>query len=542
MCIIRALGLLALASSVLADVTFNVVAFPDTATNKYAVEVDDQIFPLSTSKDIFPLWTANVPGASAFSSYRYVQLDQQGSVINREEFDRFHADSSATATANEFFGRQTTFSAIPKLKQLYEDARPPAATAWDNRQVGTIHLTTDADQFEDILQHPTDKQRKPIKAAFRFINADTVYSAPKAKLSVSGNSSRRWTKVSLKVRFDEEEGDTFFGRPIIKLRAEATDSTMLREKLYVDLLNAVGVPVYQGSYVRVYVNGEAHGLFLMVEDVEEPFLKTTVHQGRIQDANELGSLYQMSIKEAPMEYQGPSDKDYHPRMYMIKRQMPGDEHMQQWIAFMKDLNDWDPTSPDGVEFWDERLDLDGFLRSMALEYLTGAWDGFWWRGHNFFMYFNPEKKVWQFLPTDFDHTFSNSNRPDVLTAYRNFGQVHLDKKLTDHPLVTKLIFKNKEINEKFEDILSTLTKEVFNAKVMNELIDAYELQIQDDVSWDYDIDRSIYPGKPNNHWDIGYFHKSIKGHNIKKQGLRGLKPWIAVRSQMVAPQLGRFPG
>ncbi|KAF9322334.1 hypothetical protein BG003_000004 [Podila horticola] len=539
MCIILTTGLLVLASSVFADVTYNVIAFPDASANQYAVEINKQLHPLLTSEATFPLWSANVADASASSSYRYVQLDSDSNVIAREKFLRHFTDKDATATPNEFFNRQTSITTLPAIEQVYEDIRPEPSKAFDNSQIGTIHLTVEPEEFADMINNPLDKERKAIKADFKFINADTVYSASKVKLKISGNSSRRYNKVSLHLKFNDDKGETFFDRPIIKLRAETIDATMMHEMLYLDVLNAVGVASYQGSYVRVYVNGKPHGFYLMVEDIEEPFLMNTIHHGTITDKKALGSLFQMGGSEATMVYNGPRPADYKRRVYENPVQGSNDKPMEQWISFMKDLQDWNPDAPEGVAFWNQRLDLDGFLRSMAVEYLTGAWDNFWWRGHNFFMYYNPQREVWQFIPTDFDHTFSDGNRPDVQTTYKQFAQTHMQEKDKDHPLITKLIYQNEDINKQFETILSDITQSVFNSRVLDARINAYQKLIEEDVAWDYSIDRSQVPGRDLD-WTIIDFRRSIKGYRTRrnKENKRGLKPWISSRAESVPNQIG----
>lgn len=58
---------------------------------------------------------------------------------------------------------------------------------------------------------------------------------------------------------------------------------------------------------------------------------------------------------------------------------------------MRDLNSFNPIStPNPTQHWnDTRIDLDGILRNMALEYLGGAFDNYWVSASNFFMYKNP---------------------------------------------------------------------------------------------------------------------------------------------------------
>ncbi|KAG0091953.1 hypothetical protein BGZ92_011216 [Podila epicladia] len=508
--------LLALTSSVFADVTFNVIGFPDDKANTFAVEINKKLYPLKTSKDTFPLWSANVADASASDSYRYVQLNKKKGVVSREEFQRQLDDEAATATLNEFFNRQTTVTALPEIKQIYDDIRPTPSEAFDSSQIATIHLTTDKDKFADMLDNPLAEDRESVGAGFRFINADTVYSSNNVKLQVSGHGSRKYQKVSLSIAFDADAGETFFDRPEIKLRAEYIDPTMIREKLYVDLLNSVGVASYQGSYVRVYVNGKPQGLYLMVEDVSESFVMNTIHHGSITDKKDLGALFKMSSGlHATMQYKGRKTADYDPVVYTSKIQgnNPKNEPMKQFIAFMKDLQEWDPTAPGGVAFWKERLDLDGYLRSMSLEYLTGAWDQFWWRGNNYYII---------------------GEHPDVDTTYKNYAHVRLQVESKDNPLVTKLIYKNKEINKEFEKTLLTITQGVFNNKAVDARIDAYKNQIEEDVAWDLSIDRSKLPGI-DLEWSIEKFHTSFKAP-VKHVG-KGLKKWIGDKAKSVPKQI-----
>ncbi|KAG0050173.1 hypothetical protein BGZ83_005039 [Gryganskiella cystojenkinii] len=537
MLIILITSLIALASGVFADVTYNVIAFPDTLTDRYAVEIDKRIFPLQKSDATSPLWTGKVTGVSA-SSYRYVQLNHKNDVIARENFLRDFTNKDATATPNEFFNRKTTITNLPSIKQVYKDVRPKPSKAFDSSQIATIHLTADPKLVSDLFNHPMDREHAAISVGFKFINADTVYSVNQVELKISGKASRKYKKVSMRLKFDENNGETFFDRPVIKLRAEYTEPTMLRERLYLDVLNSAGVVSTQGSYVRVFVNGKPHGFYLMLEDMAESFFMTTVHRGTIKNKETLGSLYQMgSGGTATLAYNGPLAVNYSPKIYENKfhGDDPKDEPMKRFISFMKDLQDWDPAAPGGLTFWNQRLDLESYLHSMAIEYLTASGDGYWWNGHNYLMYFNPQRNVWQFIPTDFDHTFSDGNRPDVDTTYKEFAQSRMKQTATVRPLVSKLILQNKDINKQFETILRTITQMIFNNEALDARIDAYEKQIQEDVAWDYSIDRSNLPGN-NLGWTIADFHNAIKGP--AKGFKRGIKPWIAYRAKSVTTQVG----
>ncbi|KAF9100014.1 hypothetical protein BGX23_007468 [Mortierella sp. AD031] len=539
--IIIPVGLLAfVASSALADVVYNVVGFPDTAKGSFGVVINKKLTPLTTSDAAFPLWSANVPDANPSMGYRYVKLDEKGAIVQEESFVRSFKSKKGKSTLNEFFQRQNTFTDFPNLPQVYPSARPKSSKAFDDTQIATIHLTADPATFADMAANPLDEERKPIKAGFRFINADTIYSAAEVKLKVSGHGSRKYKKLSLKVKFDETKGETFFNRPTIKLRSESSEPTMMREKLFIDSLNAIGAETVQGAWVRVYVNGKPFGFHLMVEDIDLPFLRTTMHGGSAPKA--LGSLYKMGSHvagfEGTMLYEGPQTGNYNPGAYENKNLGANtkEEPMAQFIAFMKDLKEYDPTLAGGLKFWNSRLDVDQFLKSMVMEYLGGAWDGSWWKGNNFFMYYNPNKAQWQIIPTDFDATFTDGQREDVAVPYKQFAASRLRRVGKDHPLVSKLILKNKEIQKEFEKILLTTVTKVFNSKVMNPLISAYEEMIEPEVAWDLSVNRSNNPGK-DPMFTVDTFHKSL---NEPVTGLsHGVKPWIKFRATDVPKQVGK---
>jgi len=502
------------------------------------VLINNKVTVLSSSPATFPLWSGKIAGATSSSAYQYVQLSASGAVLKKEPFIRSlkNQKGGGDKTLNEFFAREALFMSLPKMPQVYPNVQPKASKAFDDRQIATIHLKANPAEFDAMLKHPEATDWPPVKASFRFINSDTVYSSEYITIKVSGHGSRKYEKLSLRVKFDGAKTggkDTFFDRPIVKLRSETSDPTLIREKLYFDTLNSVGSPTAEGAYVRVYVNNKPYGFFLMVEDIDAPFLRTTMQHDTHFKA--VGSLYKMGShvigKEATLGYEGPSASNYDPGVYenKILGANTAAEPMAQLIQFFKDLQEFDPSKPGAIRFWKSRLDLDNFLRYMAMEYLGGNWDAYWWKGNNYFMYYNPARAIWQFIPTDFDSTFNDGNLPDVMTDYKHFAASRLKRQGKDHPLVSKLILKNKEINALFEEILSSIVKNVFKPEVLNPRIDAYVDMIKDEVKWDLSIPRTSNPGKSV--FTLKDFNDGIT--QSVKTIKYGIKPWIQSRAESV---------
>ncbi|KAF9392320.1 hypothetical protein CPB97_002470 [Podila verticillata] len=526
-------GLATLVSAVFADIQFNVVGYPTSPTNIFGVNIGGSITKLTTTETTFPLWSGPVPGSTSSAQYSYVELSANGTVVQTESFTR-GLNSTDTKTDNEFFQRATTRWVLPHIPYTYLFTWPSDSKAFKDDEIATIHVTADAAQIANLEANP--QQLVDIRCTFRFINHDTLYTQTNISFTNSGKSSKDFQKQAYKFSFDTNYNQSFFSRPNIKLRSEVTDPTMMREKLYIDMLNSVGVPTQQGAWVRLFVNNQPYGLYLMVDDIKKSFVKQTIYSG---DANAvIGSLVQMNAptidNQASLVYNATGT--YDPIVYTDVNlgNNPATAPLTQLNQFMLDLANFDPvTTTDPVGYWTSRLDLDGFLRNMAMEYLGGAWDNYWMSGSNYFMYFNPKLGTsgkWQWIPTDFDGTFGDGFPVAFLYSYQtlnNFTTI-------DHPLVSKLIIKNAAIKALFEQTLSDIVGWAYKPEALVPRIELYNKMLAEDVKWDTTIKRTG-PGKVNN-YTFDDFNTNL--YNMTKDMSYSLVGWITDMNKLVVTQLG----
>ncbi|KAG0339265.1 hypothetical protein BG000_002521 [Podila horticola] len=461
-------------------ITFNVVGFPTAATNIFGVDIGGAVTKLATNESTFPLWSGVVPGSNSAVEYKYVELTPAGAQVKAETFTRKLNSTTDTQTWNEFFERPVTYHQLPRLPYSFQNLWPSKSKAFKEDQIATLHLTGPAASISAINVNPAAEVEA--KVTVRFINAKTLYTQNNITLRTSGKSSKEFAKQSYKLKFDTDYNQTFFSRPNLKLRSMATEPTLIRERTYIDVLNAVGVPTQQGTYVRLYINSEPYGLFLMVDDIKKSFLKQSVHGG--DDTVIPGSLVQMNA---------PS------------------------VSEQASLQC--------------RFDLEGFLRNMALEYLMGAFDNYWMAGSNYFMYFNPKLGTtgkWQWLPTDFDGTFGNGATIDPTASYKNLSTFN-----PDHPLVSKLIIKNTAINGMFVKILKDIVSTTFKPEAMNPHMEGLNKMLSLDAQWDFSLTRKS-PGKDLKFtWDD--FNNNLV--NVTKEMSGALKPWVQSRATAIAVEL-----
>ena len=99
------------------------------------------------------------------------------------------------------------------------------------------------------------------------------------EMEVHGGLSRSFEKLSYRLRFDDPESTQldFFGdgpgttRQVV-LQASWIDRSFSRAKIAMDLTRAEGGLAPRISHVQLYLNGKWHGLYLLIERVDNVFL------------------------------------------------------------------------------------------------------------------------------------------------------------------------------------------------------------------------------------------------------------------------------
>lgn len=239
--------------------------------------------------------------------------------------------------------------------------------------------------------------------------------------------------------------------------------------------------------------------------------------------------------QADLVYKGPSNSSYDPAAYtdVVLGNNTAAAPLDQLIQFMLDLQNFDPVNTtDPVGYWNNtRLDLDGFLRNMACEYLMGSFDAYWMSGSNYFLYYNPSLGAsgkWQWVPTDFDGTFGNGFPVSTLSPYQTVYNFQ-----PDHPLVSKLIIKNVAINGLFQEVLKEIVSTSFKPAGLFPRIATYNQMLSADYLWDSTLNRTGQGIVTGYTWSD--FNNNLD--NITKDMQYSVKGWIHDMSALVATQL-----
>lgn len=94
------------------------------------------------------------------------------------------------------------------------------------------------------------------------------------------DGAKKCPKLSIKINFKKYNPDgRFFGAKKIQFHAMNADTSMMREKLAYWLFNEMGVPAPRTTFVRLRINGRDSGVYLMVEHIDDNFLKSRFSDG-----------------------------------------------------------------------------------------------------------------------------------------------------------------------------------------------------------------------------------------------------------------------
>jgi spore coat protein CotH len=249
------------------------------------------------------------------------------------------------------------------------------------------------------------------------------------------------------------EGQRFLGLKKLNLNNGHTDPTKAREALSYAVFRAAGVPASRTAFAELTLtvpgkyDKEYVGLYTLVEQVDRIFL-----QDRFKSRK--GMLLKPEGLPGGLPHFGEDWKQYAPRYR--PRGEPDKKQQKRLIDFTRLIN-----KADDARFRKEigsYLDIDPFLRFLAVNALLANLDSFLGFGHNFYLYLRPDTDRFVFIPWDLDLSLGTwpmggtpEQQVDLSVMHPHRGQ----NKLIDRLLAIK------DVKEKYWKLLGELTATCF---------------------------------------------------------------------------------
>jgi hypothetical protein len=193
-----------------------------------------------------------------------------------------------------------------------------------------------------------------------------------AMIRLRGNPCCSWVgsdKMQFQISFNEVDHDgRFRGLRKIVLDGPRYNRTYLRDRLALAILRDAGIEAPCANNARLVVNGTYYGLYSHIEKVDREFLERN-----FPDPD--GNLYKKGHNLKTNEETADTS-----RMELF----------------------WDTYDPAGIA---ELVDLEQAILEWAGEAMIPNNDGYWAGGGNFYLYDDPTRGKFVFIPWDYDSTF-----------------------------------------------------------------------------------------------------------------------------------------
>lgn len=272
------------------------------------------------------------------------------------------------------------------------DSTDPSDAIFDPDRIQRVDLSLSAASLRALEADPSTD----VEAAFGYDGAWLGAVGVRVK-GVYGSLRSLDAKASFKVDFNELEDRRLRGLENLVLNNMVQDPSYVHEALAYSLWRAAGLPAPRTGWAELWVNGEHWGLYVVVEPVDDTFVR------RWFGDDEGGSLWE-----------GAYGVDFF-EGYEDLFELDEGEADTAPITELAALLAGEPDEAAIAEL-EGLVDLDAFLAYMALEAASLHWDGYTTR-NNYRVWHDPGTGLLHWIPWGADQTFST----DVYVPYDGYG-------------------------------------------------------------------------------------------------------------------------
>ncbi|KAL7335084.1 hypothetical protein PS15p_200615 [Mucor circinelloides] len=366
-------------------------------------------------------------------------------------------------------------------------------------EIPTIHFTGNQTAIDYIhANQALDIDVEGMKMT--YISPNDVQTIEDVTFAVAGFSTRYLDKLSYKINLPK--GSDLYEYRRFKLRAMGTDASYMREKLVSEIADSIGLPTTKISYVRVFINSQAIGLFAFAENFKSPWVRNEFNNGKknsnqgalfvctangkLDNATTTGNTTNSTTVISDLSYLGDNATLYSIPYPAKEDPATGTANYTRIMDFTKFLSEQNTTVDDSVvPLWEEKIDVTSFLRGLAFEIITSSLDGYLGIHNNYILYDDRENERLVFSAQDFDLTLGTSGGQmknlfaGDYTTFPGFNST---------PLATRMLAVPKFRSE-FDKLIRNYTTGLVNTEIMSPRIDDLMTFLNDDVVWDKSLPR-----------------------------------------------------
>lgn len=279
-----------------------------------------------------------------------------------------------------------------------------ASWVFDEDAIREYQLTLEPGEWEALKASALAEEYFPARlsidgAAFGVVGLRFKGNRGTLARCADSRGNLRCRKLSMKLKFDEYVGDQrFFGLKRLNLNSMLSDATAMHERLAYQLFREMGVTAPRAVHARLSVNGEALGVFTVVEQIDGRFTDDRFAGG---DGNLYKEQWPITGSTSALDATLKTNEDAPDHNPLIQF------HSELAAAASGAASE---TTLDVVA---RHMDVDQLLAFVAVDRIITNWDGptsFYCRGrgcynHNYYLYQHEGESRFSVIPWDLDNTF-----------------------------------------------------------------------------------------------------------------------------------------
>jgi spore coat protein CotH len=394
------------------------------------------------------------------------------------------------------------------------DVRHPASssvdywTVFDNGQVRRVDIALTTADWQHMWADPPAKAQVPANAVVFGEPLNDIGFRMRGQFSLRESGAKKPWKIDTDVYV---EGQEYHNLRQLVFTNNIGDPSMLQEKLAYETMRFAGVPASHVCFAEIWIDltdddrpPTFWGVYTMIERVDKKFLAN-----RFGPDNKDGNLYKAShALRGPMDliYYGPTI-EYYPTqngLYAYGKATNEDEaNYDDLINLIYTVDGVAYQNPgDFADAVEQVLNVDSFLRYMAVVVALGNWDSYPYTGNNYFLFNNAGTGKFEWIPWDLTW---GGNRRHPLFELEGHG-------LVERAPLYDNVFQVERYRVRYAGYLDLLARQWFTYENISALAFKYHHMIAPYVtqaSGDkmYFGDSAMFPIEAfNNSWtDLGAF-------------------------------------
>jgi spore coat protein H len=306
--------------------------------------------------------------------------------------------------------------------------QPPANEFYRTDAVPRIDITIPTDSLAAIFANVFSDHE--YRASFAYTAPGFSVSGVEVGFRLRGNTSRSSAKKSFKISFNSfAAGTRLQGVKDLNLNGEHNDPSIMRARIAWELAQDAGMPAPRVNHVRLFINGQAFGVYANIEQVNDDFVEHRF-------ARDAGNLYKC-LYPADLANLGTDPNSYKlaaggRRVYELQTNETADDY-SGLARFVTALHA--TTSTQALCALDSVFNVNSYLKWLAWEVTMGHWDNHSFNKNNFYLYEDPASGLMEFISYDADNTFGVDwfNIDWATRSSAQFGTYPLYTKIVTNP-------------------------------------------------------------------------------------------------------------